>query len=302
MKPKVHMIVVKDSILGIFNALDELGQLIQKEKDKYPIVIDYSGLRQRGTQVSNGVGVSSGPVPFIIPFDTLVEQLDKKKVKKIYYSLDLSHPDFIEFLNAQDKLKLVNIQPVFYNFGSGRSKITTETSLAIYDEMKRIDYNGYVMDDIPDGVQIIPWKECDTFRLWAHMDKQEKEKEEAQVKIIETVVTNPRKSEKVSRSSTLKLKSGCGSIFITVTYDKNNVPYDVYLTKGKGGQCLKSWCEALGKSISIGLHYHVPISYYIDTLKGIRCPSPLVAANEDNSVWSCSDAISKALEELTQNL
>ena len=70
-----------------------------------------------------------------------------------------------------------------------------------------------------------------------------------------------------------KIKTGCGSIYITVGKNKDNKPIEVFATLGKSGGCAMAQLEALGRSISLGLKYGIPLEEYIDQFDNIRCSS-----------------------------
>jgi len=95
-------------------------------------------------------------------------------------------------------------------------------------------------------------------------------------------------------STTVKVKVGCGTLYVTVSRDDGRI-VEVFATIGKAGQCALAQNEALMRSITSGLKYGVPIDEYISQLKGIRCPAPYMLGT-DQEALSCPDAIAKVLE------
>lgn len=91
---------------------------------------------------------------------------------------------------------------------------------------------------------------------------------------------------------TYEYVTGCGSIYVTLN-DKDSKPYEIIIIMGKGGGCAASQCEAIGRVISIALQSNAPIKDIIKQLAGIACHSP--SGIDKDKVFSCSDAISKAL-------
>jgi len=71
--------------------------------------------------------------------------------------------------------------------------------------------------------------------------------------------------------------------------------FEIFATLGKGGGCAVCQSEALTRSITLGLKYGVPVSDYVQQVRGIRCPTPL-SFPKDKAVLSCPDAIARALE------
>ncbi|MFQ5977396.1 MAG: adenosylcobalamin-dependent ribonucleoside-diphosphate reductase [Candidatus Heimdallarchaeota archaeon] len=102
----------------------------------------------------------------------------------------------------------------------------------------------------------------------------------------------PRPRPEETLGGTIKNKTGCGSIYITINEDDAGLA-EVFVRIGKSGGCAASQAEATGRLISLALRSGVVVDHIIDTLQGIRCPSP--AWNEGGAILSCSDAVAKTL-------
>jgi ribonucleoside-diphosphate reductase alpha chain len=85
-----------------------------------------------------------------------------------------------------------------------------------------------------------------------------------------------------------------GRVYITVNYDEAG-PREVIANLGKGGGVLSSLVEALGRVVSIGLKYNVPVGEFFTSLRGIRSGSPVGFG--PNQIFSVPDAIAKVLGE-----
>ncbi len=103
----------------------------------------------------------------------------------------------------------------------------------------------------------------------------------------------PRPRPKVTSGKTIRIKTGCGSLFVTINEDDYGLA-EVFVHLGKSGSCFASQTEAIGRLISIALRSGVSPEAIIDQLRGIRCPS--VGFDEGEMVTSCADGIAKALE------
>ena len=103
----------------------------------------------------------------------------------------------------------------------------------------------------------------------------------------------PRSRPKVTSGKTIRIRTGCGSLFVTINEDDYGLA-EVFVHLGKSGSCFASQTEAIGRPISIALRSGVSPEAIIDQLKGIRCPS--VGFDEGEMVTSCADGIAKALE------
>ena len=106
---------------------------------------------------------------------------------------------------------------------------------------------------------------------------------------------------KVLQGQTVKVLTGCGSLFITVNNDEDGShPIEVFAKLGKSGGCAGCMCEALGRVISLGLQSGVSYEKYVDTLSNIRCPSPCPYPTNEGS-FSCPDGIARAIKEVAGN-
>ena len=91
-----------------------------------------------------------------------------------------------------------------------------------------------------------------------------------------------------------KIPTGCGNLYIAVGYTEEKVPIEVFVTLGKAGGCAACHNEALGRVISLGLKYQIPVAEIVDQLSGLSCPS--VAWDDGSRITSCADAIAQALK------
>lgn len=92
-----------------------------------------------------------------------------------------------------------------------------------------------------------------------------------------------------------KVETGCKKLYITIG-SVDGKPIEVFITAGHSGDCVKAFNEALGRAISVGLQYGVPLEEYISQLSGIQCEHPLDFPKESR-VFSCPDALAKTLRK-----
>jgi len=109
----------------------------------------------------------------------------------------------------------------------------------------------------------------------------------------EKVKPEPRTRPRVVYGKTVKMVTGCGNMYVTINEDEFG-PCEVFTSLGKSGGCTSSQSEAIGRLISLALRSGVKTEKIIEQLKGIRCPSPVIYQGE--SIFSCADALAKALE------
>jgi ribonucleoside-diphosphate reductase alpha chain len=108
----------------------------------------------------------------------------------------------------------------------------------------------------------------------------------------------PRKRTRTEHGVTLRYRTGCGNLFVTINRDKLG-PFEVFTNMGKNGNCGSAQMEGLCRAISVALRSGVDPHEIIDQLSGISCPNH--SMDEGINLLSCSDAIAHALKEEEEN-
>ncbi|MEJ5361011.1 MAG: vitamin B12-dependent ribonucleotide reductase [Spirochaetota bacterium] len=103
----------------------------------------------------------------------------------------------------------------------------------------------------------------------------------------------PRPRKEVTWGKTLKMNTGCGSLYVTINEDEHGL-FEVFATMGKAGGCAASQTEAVSRLISLSLRSGIEPQQIIKQLKGVRCPNQ--AWVKGGRIYSCADAIAKAME------
>jgi ribonucleoside-diphosphate reductase alpha chain len=103
----------------------------------------------------------------------------------------------------------------------------------------------------------------------------------------------PRPRHELTWGATRKMNTGCGSLYVTINEDEYGI-FEVFAAMGKGGGCAASQTEGIGRLISLALRAGIDKEQIVKQLKGVRCPSQ--AWEKGGRIYSCSDAIAKAIE------
>ena len=106
-------------------------------------------------------------------------------------------------------------------------------------------------------------------------------------------IRKPRERALITKGSTLKMQTGCGSLYVTINEDDEGL-FEVFATMGKAGGCAGSQSEAISRLVSLALRSRIEPNAIIRQLKGIRCPNPTLWTG--GPVYSCPDAMGSAME------
>lgn len=108
----------------------------------------------------------------------------------------------------------------------------------------------------------------------------------------------PRERPTITTGSTMKVAVGdnCGSMFVTMNSDGYG-PCESFVALGRGGGCISSHTEALGRIISLALRSGIDPAMIVDQLRGIRCSKPRWLEGGD-IIRSCPDAVAFVFSRL----
>ncbi len=108
--------------------------------------------------------------------------------------------------------------------------------------------------------------------------------------------TMPRPRPEVVHGSTYKVKTGYGTLFVTVNNDEHGKPFEVFANIGKAGGFFSAKSESICRLVSLALRSGVGPEIVIDQLRGIRGPMPCWNVKY-GQVLSIPDALAHVIEE-----
>ncbi len=206
-------------------------------------------------------------------------------------------PDHIKkiFVTAHDISPEWHIktQAIFQKYiDNAVSKTVNFSSSATIDDIRKVYDLAYQLGC--KGVTVYRDGSRDSQVLQISSDHENNESKETKGILIKAV--SPRPRHETTWGATRKMTTGCGSLYVTINEDEEGI-FEVFAAMGKGGGCAASQTEAIGRLISLSLRSGIDKDQIVKQLKGVRCPNQ--AWGKGGRIYSCSDAIAKAIENYT---
>ena len=102
----------------------------------------------------------------------------------------------------------------------------------------------------------------------------------------------PRQRPRTLDSITDRIRTGHGNLYVTITFDENHHPFEVFTNLGKAGSSDSAYLEAVSRLASLALRSGVGVEQVIDQLRGI---TDAPTWDEGQQVLSAPDAVALAL-------
>ena len=126
------------------------------------------------------------------------------------------------------------------------------------------------------------------------------EQQEVQPEVREiaprTVQAVPRSRPQTIHGVTERVRTGHGNMYVTINFDENDRPFEVFGNLGKAGGCDSAQLEAISRLVSLALRSGIDPSAVLEQLRGITC---CPAWDDGTLVRSGPDAVALALERQT---
>lgn len=113
--------------------------------------------------------------------------------------------------------------------------------------------------------------------------------------VTRAAALTPRVRPARMQGMTYNVRTGYGSLFITVNDDDQGQPFELFATIGKAGGFFAAKSEAICRLVSLAFRSGISVESIIDQLKGIRGPIPYW--RKEGMILSIPDAIAQVLEE-----
>ena len=110
------------------------------------------------------------------------------------------------------------------------------------------------------------------------------------------VHATPRSRPQAIHGVTERVRTGHGNMYVTINFDENNRPFEVFGNLGKAGGCDSAQLEAISRLVSLALRSGIDPSAVLEQIRGITC---CPAWDEGTLVRSGPDAVALALERQT---
>ena len=107
---------------------------------------------------------------------------------------------------------------------------------------------------------------------------------------------SPRQRPQSIRGVTERVRTGHGNMYVTINFDEQDKPFEVFGNLGKAGGCDSAQLEAISRLVSLVLRSGIDPDAVLEQLRGITC---CPAWDEGTLVRSGPDAVALALERHT---
>ena len=113
------------------------------------------------------------------------------------------------------------------------------------------------------------------------------------------VQATPRSRPQSIQGVTERVRTGHGNMYVTINFDENHRPFEVFGNLGKAGGCDSAQLEAISRLVSLALRSGIDPAAVLEQLRGITC---CPAWDEGTLVRSGPDAVALALERHTDGV
>ncbi len=215
-------------------------------------------------------------------------------VEKLYGD-DKNLPDYVVTAHDIDPFFRVEMQGVIQKYIDSSISSTVnldedvpvETVADIYMTAYKAGLKGITVyrEGAREGILITEKKRTDSLNTDEYSEKGESQKVPSKT---------PRIRPPETQGVTIRMRTGEGSLYITINEDEHGL-CEVFTTIGKAGGHAAAQSEAISRLISLALRSGIDPYDVVKQLRGISGPNP--TWEKGNLILSTPDAIGRALEE-----
>lgn len=210
-------------------------------------------------------------------------------IKKLFKD-DINLPDYVVTAHNIDPFFRVKMQGILQKYID--SSISSTVNLAE-------DISEETVGDIYIAAYKANLKGITVYREGSRegiliTEKTKEKKKESQQATVEEVKRTPRIRPIVTMGVTRRIRTGEGTLYITINEDNDGL-CEVFTTIGKAGGHAAAQSEAISRLISLALRSGINPDAIIKQLKGISGPNP--TWEDGRLILSTPDAIGKALDD-----
>ena len=88
---------------------------------------------------------------------------------------------------------------------------------------------------------------------------------------LQQVHATPRSRPQSIQGVTERVRTGHGNMYVTINFDENRQPFEVFGNLGKAGGCDSAQLEAISRLVSLALRSGIDPSTVLEQLRGITC-------------------------------
>jgi ribonucleotide reductase alpha subunit len=284
--------------------LHRLGREDSEHATKTPICMRNSTLLTQAPTGTVGtmVGTSTGIEPwFMLEWERhsrVGKFIERVKVAEEFVKNNPGKPYPETFITAMDLSpeQHVKVQAVIQKW--------TDSSISKTCNVP----SDYTVDQVRELYELMYEMGCKGGTIYR--DKSRDEQILNAVEVAQEVISDAKEESKVihipaqnntkfnvRRGSTATVRSPLGTAHVTMNcHDDSTTPMEVFVTVGKAGTDVSGLAEAMGRLISLGLRYGVPLEEISGQLRNIGGGDPVGFG--PNRVGSLPDAIAQAMEQL----
>ena len=104
----------------------------------------------------------------------------------------------------------------------------------------------------------------------------------------------PRQRPTTVRGVTERVRTGHGTMFVTINFDEHDQPFEMFTTLGKAGGCHAADLEAISRLASLALRSGIDPDEMVEQMRGITCCS---VWNDGSLIRSDADALASVLNK-----